>query len=77
MTESIYSASAPKIVFVSKPVLKIELKDPIFNVDKICVIYRFIFFCEKSYIGQTTPHLNTTIKEHVPKCVEQTIEAKK
>ena len=29
MTESIYSAITPIIIFVSKPVLKIELKDPI------------------------------------------------
>ena len=29
MTESIYSAITIRIIFVSKPVLKIELKDPI------------------------------------------------
>ena len=45
-------------------------------MDISCVIYRFNCFCEKSYIGQTSRHLKTRLKEHVPKCVEIFIEGK-
>ena len=31
LTESIYSEITPIIIFVLKPVLKIQVKDPIFN----------------------------------------------
>ena len=40
MTESIYSPITTRIIFVSKPVLKIELKDPIPFIEKSCVVYR-------------------------------------
>ena len=76
MTESIYSAITPRIIFVSKPVLKIELKDPIPFMEKSCVVYRYNCFCERSYIGQISRHLRTRIKEHVPKCVKDFIEGK-
>ena len=76
MTESIYYAITPRIVFVSKPVLKIELKDPIPFMEKSCVVYRYNCFCKRSYIGQTSRHLRTRIKEHVPKCVRDFVEGK-
>ena len=76
MTESLYSAVTPRVIFVSKPVLKIELKDPISHMEKSCVVYSFNCFCERSYIGQTSRHLRTRMKEHIPKCVREFIEGK-
>ena len=34
-----------------------------------CIVYKFNCFCDKSYIGQTSRHLKTRIKEHLPTCV--------
>ena len=45
-------------------------------MDKSCVIYRFNCFCERAYIGQTSCHQNTMVKEHIPKRVKTIIEDK-
>ena len=76
MAEYIYSAIKPRITLVSEPVLKIELKDPIFYLDKSCIIYRFNCFCDRSYIYQNSRHLKTRVKQHVLRCVEKFIEGK-
>ena len=76
MAEYIYSAIKPRITLVSEPVLKIELKDPIFYLDKSCIIYRFNCFCDRSYIGHTARHLKSRVIEHIPKCVKKFIEDK-
>ena len=55
------------VVFVSNPVLRLELKNPIFYLDKSCVVYRSNCFCERRCIGQTSRHLKTKIKYHLPK----------
>ena len=49
MSEPIYSAITPRLIFVYQSVLKIVLKDPISYMDKICVIYSFICLCERSF----------------------------
>ena len=59
----------PRVVFVLKPVLRLELKDPISYVDKSCIIYKFNCFCERSYNGQTSRCLKTRVK-HIPKFIK-------
>ena len=64
-----YNQISPRIIFLSKPLIKVQLKDPITNQDKSCIVYKFKCFCDKSYIGQTSRDLKTRIKEHLPTCV--------
>ena len=45
LTQSAYNLVKPKVIFVSKPVLRLELKDPISYLDKTCIIYKFKCFC--------------------------------
>ena len=51
-----------------------QLKDPIRNHDKSCIVYKFNCFCDKSYISQTSRHLKTKIKEHLPTFVVKFME---
>ena len=37
------------------------------------MVYTFECCCSNSYIGQTSKHLETRIKEHIPKCVSDHI----
>ena len=60
----------PRIVFTSKPALTLGGKDPVSNLNKSIVIYKYSCCCTESYIGLTTTHLKKRIKEHVPKSVE-------
>ena len=76
ISESIYFSITHRVIFVSKSVLKIELKDPISFLDKSCIIYRFNCFCDRSYIGHTARHLKSRVIEHIPKCVKKFIEDK-
>ena len=46
-----------------------EGKDLISNKHKNCVVYTFQYFSSNNYIGQTFRHLETRIKEYIPKCV--------
>ena len=52
LTQSTYNQVKPRVIFVSKPVLRLELKDPISHLDKSCIIYKFNCFCEKSYMDK-------------------------
>ena len=65
------------MVFVSKHIMKIELKDPILYLEKSCIVYRFNCFCDRSYIGQTLSLKKPGIKEHVPKSMKIFIDVKK
>ena len=58
------------------PVLKIGLNKLISYIDIKGIIYRFNCFCDRRYIGQTSRHLKTRVKEHVPRCVKSFIECK-
>ena len=69
-----YNQVCPRAIFISKPLLKGQLKDPIPDQDKSCIVYKFNCSCEKSYIGQTSRNLKTRIKEHLPACVLKFIE---
>ena len=64
-----YNQVKPRIIFVSKPVISLKLKDPIPTLNKSCIIYKFNCFCGISYIGQTSRHLKTRLNEHLPKCI--------
>ena len=44
LTQSTYNQVKPSIVFVPKPVLRLELKDPVSYLDKSCNIYKFNYF---------------------------------
>ena len=50
------------------------MKDPIPDLNKSCIVYEFNCFCERSYIGQTSRHFKTRIKEHLPAYVLKFIE---
>ena len=71
-----YNKVEPKITFVSKPILSLELKDLISLLNKSCIIYKINCFCEKSYIGQTSRHLKIRLNEHIPKCILKFIDEK-
>ena len=71
-----YNQVKPRIIFVSKPVISLKLKDPIPTLNKSCIVYKFKCFCDKSYIGQTTRHLRTRLNEHIPKCILRFIDEK-
>ena len=51
-----------------------QLKDPLPNQDKSCIVYKFNCSCERSYIGQTSRHLKTRKKEHLLAFVLKFIE---
>ena len=76
LTQSTYNQVQPRIIFVSKPNLRLAIKYPIPHLDKSCIIYKFNCFCEKSYIGQTSRHLKTRISEHIPKFILKFIDEK-
>ena len=73
MTEKVYRASNPRVIFTSTSILNPKGKDHISHNHKSCVVYTFKCCCSNSYIGQTSRHLETRIKEHVPKCVREHI----
>ena len=52
-------------------------KDPTTPVEKSFVVYKFKCYCESNYIGKTSRHLKTRIKEHVPKCITSYISDRK
>ena len=76
LIQSTYNQVKPRIIFVSKPILRLELKDPIPHLNKSCIIYKFNCFCGKSYIGQTSRHFKTRVNEHIPKCILKFIDEK-
>ena len=69
MMEKVYRASNPRVIFTLAAVLNPYSKDLISYKHKNCVVYTYECCCSNSYIGQTSRHLETRIKEHVPKCV--------
>ena len=45
--------------------------------EKSFVVYNFKCYCGSSYIGQSSRHLKTRIKENVPKCITSYISDRK
>ena len=76
LVQSTYNQVKLRIIFDSKPIMSLELKDPIPHLNKSCIIYKFNCFCDKSYIGQTSRHLKTRLNEHIPKCILKFIDEK-
>ena len=74
LTKESYNQVSPRIIFLSKSLIKRQLKDLIPNQHKSSLVYKFNSFCDKSYIGQTSRHLKTRLKEHLPTCVVKFIE---
>ena len=58
-----------KVILVSKPVHRLELKDQISYLDKSCIIYKFNCFCQRSFIRRKSRHLKTRANKHITKCV--------
>ena len=50
LTKTSYNKVSPRFIFFSKPLLKAQLKDPILDLNKSCVVYKFNCFCERRYI---------------------------
>ena len=50
-------------------------EDPISIEDNSFVVYTFECCCKNRYIGQSSRHLRTRIKEHISKCVEYYIKS--
>ena len=73
LTEKIYRAAKPRVIFTSSSVLSPKGKDLTSNKHKSCIVYTFECCCLNSYIGQTSRQLETRIKEHIPKCVNDNI----
>ena len=76
LVQTTYNQVKPRIIFVSKPILSLELKYPISHLNKICISYKFNCFCEKIYIGQTSRNLKTRLNEHVPKRILKFLDKK-
>ena len=76
ITESAYFAIKPRIIFISKHVISLDVKDPMSNFDKSCIVNKFNCSCHRIYIGQTTRHFKIRIKKRIPKCVEDYITGK-
>ena len=69
ITSKTYHAVNPRVLFMSKPILQRSGKDLMTPEEKSLVVYKFKCCCDSSYIGQTSRHLTTRMKEHVPKCI--------
>ena len=74
--ESAYFAIKPRIIFISKPIIHFDLKDPMSYLDKSCIVYKLNCSCDRIHIGQTTRHFKIRIKKHIPRCVEDYILGK-
>ena len=63
LTQSTCNQVKPSAIFVSKPALRLELKDPLSYLDISCTIYKFNCFFKRSFIGQTPRHLKMRVNE--------------
>ena len=72
--ENTYSAAKPRIIFKSSLIITLGSKDLISKNHSSGVVYTFKCYCESSYIGQTSRHLQTRINEHIPRCVKNYIK---
>ena len=58
--------SIMRMIFVSRPLISIQTKDPISVMSTSNVIYRFTCTCGEQYIGLTERRLEDRVKEHIP-----------
>ena len=73
LTEKVYCAAKPRVIFTSSSALIPKGKDLISNKHKSCVVFTFECCYLKSEIDQISRHLETRTKEHIPKCVSNHI----
>ena len=53
-----------------------KMEDNIYKTYNSGVVYKFkYYYCESSYIGQTSMHLQTRNNEHIPRCVRNYIKS--
>ena len=64
----------PRVIFTSAAVLNPKGKYLISYKHNSCVVYTYECCCSNIYIGQSSRHLVTIIKEHVPKCVKEHVK---
>ena len=65
-----YHSAKPRVIFISRPLIRFGGKDPISEFKKSMVVYQFNCFCEDSYIEMTSRQFGKRIKEHIPKSIE-------
>ena len=69
LTQLTYNQVKSRVILVSKPVHRLELKDQISYLDKSYIIYKFNCFCQRSFIRRKSRHLKTRANKHITKCV--------
>ena len=53
-----------------------KMEDNIYKTYNSGVVYKFkYYYCESSYIGQTSMHLQTWINEHILRCARNHIKS--
>ena len=65
LTEKVYRAAKPRVIFTSSSVLSPKSKDLMSNKHKSCVVYTFECCCSNSYVGQASRHFEIRIEEHI------------
>ena len=73
VTEKVYRASNQRFIFTSAAVSNPQGKYLVSYKHKSCVVYTYEC-SSNSYIEQILRHLETKIKEHVPKCVKEYVK---
>ena len=64
--ERTFNAATLRIHFTSSPVLPLNSKDRLPVHNSSMVVYSFVCGCSANYVGRTTRHLSTRIREHTP-----------
>ena len=72
-----FRSTPTKIIFTSKPNFTNMRKDRLPTLSCKNVVYKFLCYCEGSYVGKTTQALRTRIKQHIPACLQKYIESVK
>jgi hypothetical protein len=64
--EDTYAAAQLRVVFRSKPIISLQMKDRLPRFSTSYCVYSFECPCRASYIGRTTRRLAERIREHCP-----------
>ena len=72
-----YGTCSVKVIFTSRPMFCSSVKDRLPTQQLSNVIYLFQCRCDCRYVGKTTQHLETRIKQHVPCSARLAIQAGK
>ena len=62
-----FYAADLRCTFRSRPILSVQNKDKLPQLTSSMVIYSFRCICDAFYVGRTTRHLSTRIREHLPR----------